>query len=470
MARGGAPAVHSSLTTTASDAPLASVTDTRANPAPSGFQADCRRRSASRDRLAVDEPGRRRNPAERLQREFALPRAILEAEIDASAVGRKGDLERRRLGCGHGLRRVLAQMAERRRQVGADRRAQHALRRLDDFDVAAQPLESVEQDRRRDLTADEAGRRAVVGPADPDRDRRSAIEADRQRVAEAVGRAGLEGDAPAQSIGRRRRATQNVGDVPGGDRIGDAPRPDRRRRAPVEPLDQRRRLAAAGDPRVEARDVGQRHAEAAKSDCEADRRLLRQRDVGPGAVQPRQKGRRPDVGQKFDRRQIERHLQRLARGHRALVAEVEILRRISAVAHRPVEQHRLGMREAFLEGERVNERLQRRARRAGRTRHVDRAVARGVVEIGGADAGADLAGSIVDRDNGRREFGAEARDGVPGERFELRLQPRVDGEADRLRLFVRSDRLLRRMGGKLGKGLARLQGPAPAWPPRRRPR
>jgi len=38
---------HSSLTVTTSDAPFASVTDTRANPAPSGFQADWRRRSAS---------------------------------------------------------------------------------------------------------------------------------------------------------------------------------------------------------------------------------------------------------------------------------------------------------------------------------------------------------------------------------------------------------------------------------------
>ena len=39
--------VHSSRTVTASDAPLASVTDTRAKPAPSGFQADWRRISAS---------------------------------------------------------------------------------------------------------------------------------------------------------------------------------------------------------------------------------------------------------------------------------------------------------------------------------------------------------------------------------------------------------------------------------------
>ena len=96
----------------------------------------------------------------------------------------------------------------------------------------------------------------------------------------------------------------------------------------------------------------------------------------PGAVQPRQETRRADVGEHLDRGQVQRHLQRLARGHRALIAEVEILRRIGAVARGTVEQHRLGMGEALLERERVDERFQRRARRARRARHVDRAVAR----------------------------------------------------------------------------------------------
>ena len=168
----------------------------------------------------------------------------------------------------------------------------------------------------------------------------------------------------------------------------------------------------------------------------------------PGAVQPGEKGRRADVGQEFDRRKVERHLQRLARGHRALIAEVEILRRIGAVAHRPVEQHRLGMGEAFLEGERVDEGFQRRARRARRARHVDRAVARSVVDVGGADAGADLAAQIVDDDDRRRQFRPEPRDALLGQRLELRLQPRVDGEVDDLRLRVGGDRFL---GGVRGE-------------------
>ena len=115
------------------------------------------------------------------------------------------------------------------------------------------------------------------------------------------------------------------------------------------------------------------------------------------------------------------------------------------------------MRKALLERERVDEGLQRRARRARRARHVDRAVARRVLEVGGADAGANFAGSIVDDHDRRRQFGAEPRDALPGERFELRLQTGVDREADHSRLLVGGDRLLRRVGGKLGEGLARLR-------------
>ena len=174
--------------------------------------------------------------------------------------------------------------------------------------------------------------------------------------------------------------------------------------ARAEPLDQRRRFAAAGEAGIKPREVGERDPEAAEADGEADRRILRQRDLGAGAMQAGEEGRRADVGQELDRRQVERLLQRLARRHRALIAESEVLRRIGAVAHRPVEQHRLRMGEPLLERQRIDEGLQRRARRARRARHVDRAVARGVVIVGGADAGADLARGIVDDDHRRRQF------------------------------------------------------------------
>ena len=129
--------------------------------------------------------------------------------------------------------------------------------------------------------------------------------------------------------------------------------------------------------------------------------------VGARAVQPREKRARADVGQQFDRRQVERLLQRAPRRHRPLEAEIEILRRIGAVARGAVEQDRLGMREPLLERHRVDERLQRRARRARLDRHVDGAVARGVRVVGGADAGADLAAGVVDRDDGDGQLRAE---------------------------------------------------------------
>ena len=87
-----------------------------------------------------------------------------------------------------------------------------------------------------------------------------------------------------------------------------------------------------------------------------------------------------DAVEQRDRRHVERHLQRAARRHRALERQVEILRRIAAIAHRPVLDQRFGMRDAVLEGEPVDERLQRRAGRAQRVGHVDLAGA-ALVEI-----------------------------------------------------------------------------------------
>ncbi len=231
--------------------------------------------------------------------------------------------------------------------------------------------------------------------------------------------------------------------------------PDDRRR-PVEPLDQRRRFAAARQAGVKPGDVGQRDAEAAEADRQADRRVLGQRDLGARAVQPGEKTRRPDIGEQFDRRQVERHLQRLARRHRALVAEVEIFRRIGAVTRGPVEQHGLGMRETFLESERIDEGLQRRTRRARRARHVDGPVARGVEIIGGADPRPDLAAGIVDDDDRRGKLGAEARDRLARQRFELGLQARVDRELQHMGARVGRDGLFRGVRGEQREGLAGL--------------
>ena len=125
----------------------------------------------------------------------------------------------------------------------------------------------------------------------------------------------------------------------------------------VEMLDQWRRLAAARKARIETGEVGQRTAEPAQADGEANRRIFGQRDLGPRAVQAREKARGPDLRKNLDRRQVEGLLQRLARGDGALIAEIEILGGVGAVTRGPVEQDGLGMGEALFECERVDEGL-----------------------------------------------------------------------------------------------------------------
>ncbi len=137
-----------------------------------GARRDWRRRSGSPIGAPLTNQVSGRAPPSALSARACLALAVLQPEIDARAVGRKGDLQRRRGGRGDRLGRVLAQMAQRRRQIGARRDAQHALGRADQLDVAAEPREGVEQDRRGGLAADQARRRAVVGPPDPDGDGR----------------------------------------------------------------------------------------------------------------------------------------------------------------------------------------------------------------------------------------------------------------------------------------------------------
>ena len=71
---------------------------------------------------------------------------------------------------------------------------------------------------------------------------------------------------------------------------------------------------------------------------------------------------------------------------------VEIDRHIAVERRGPILDQRLRMGEAELEGEPVDQRLQRRARRAHRRRHVDEAAIVGVEVAGRADRGEDVAG------------------------------------------------------------------------------
>src|SRR5207249_1420916 len=87
---------------------------------------------------------------------------------------------------------------------------------------SGQSREGVEQDWRRRAPDDQPGHARTVRAADPHADGSLAVEADRPRVAIAVARAGLERDAPAHGVFWRRRADQDIADVPGGDWIEQA--------------------------------------------------------------------------------------------------------------------------------------------------------------------------------------------------------------------------------------------------------
>ena len=149
-----------------------------------------------------------------------------------------------------------------------------------------------------------------------------------------------------------------------------------------------------------------------------------------------------DAVEQRHRRHVERQLQRAAHRHRALERQVEILRRVGAVAHRAVLDQRFRMRDAVLEGEPVDEGLQRRAGRAQRLGHVDLAGAALVEIIGRGDARQHLAGGVVDREDRDREIGPERARPLARQVFEVLLQRRVDGQPMDLLLRQRRDGLI----------------------------
>ncbi len=112
------------------------------------------------------------------------------------------------------------------------------------------------------------------------------------------------------------------------------------------------------------------------------------------------------------------------------------------------------MRDAVLEGERVDEGLQGRTGRAKRQRHVDGAGALAVHEVGTADLGKHLAGAVVDDEDRRRELRVEALQTVADESFECGLLASSDGQPMHPGAGV-PDRRLGRVGGD------RREGPPP---------
>ena len=147
--------------------------------------------------------------------------AAAEAEVDAGAVGREGDL-----GAATGVGGA----------AGAGRRAGRG--QLGVVTVSAPAggggrgwARARAGRRRRRARGRRLRGRGRRGPrrrpgAEPDADDVGAVEADRPGVAVAVAGAGLVGDAAGDAVRRRRRAAQDVADVPGRDG-GERPGGDR---------------------------------------------------------------------------------------------------------------------------------------------------------------------------------------------------------------------------------------------------
>ena len=217
------------------------------------------------------------------------------------------------------------------------------------------------------------------------------------------------------------RAGKDRGDVPGGAVVQHLGlRPERERVLGVEA--ERDRHAAASNGRVDGDEVGECHADSAEADGKAGRRNVGECRLRSRAAHASDEPRRPDAFEQFDGRYVQRQLQRPPEADRAVELAIEILRRVAGEIDRPILDQRFGVRDAELEGETVDERLQRRAWRAQGAGHVDEAVAPRVEEVRGADRCQDLSGPVVgDQDGdgngigeGRRRARRQALAAAPG--------------------------------------------------------
>ena len=112
------------------------------------------------------------------------------------------------------------------------------------------------------------------------------------------------------------------------------------------------------------------------------------------------------------------------------------------------------MGETILEGQRIDERFQRRTWRAQRLRHVDGAGAFLRQVIGRADMGEGFAGGVVDRKQRAGNFRPQAIDILAHELFERGLQPLIDGELQHAPLRLGRMRGSRRMARVSGESFA----------------
>ena len=275
------------------------------------------------------------------------------------------------------------------------------------------------QQGQRQLASGGAGDRRAVGAPDPDADGMARVEAERPGVPAAPTGAGLPGDSGGAAFreGLRQNVRYNGGRSGlqerngGGRRRGEQPERDGR--------------AVGRQVGVQAGEVAQGDARAPERQREGRHRAGAQAQHDPGGAQGGRETLGSDAVEQRHGGHVERSAQGLGGGDAAGEAAIEILRGIAAEAARGVVQHRVRPGDAVLERHGVDERLQRRSRRAHRLSEVERsAPALPGARRAGQD-GADFARRGVGDDDGERDPLGEGQHAFGGQPLQRNLQRQV---------------------------------------------
>ena len=194
---------------------------------------------------------------------------------------------------------------------------------------------------------------------------------------------------------------------------------------------QRADAAARGDAGIEGHQILQARPHPAQHDGKPRGlarigQMQRQTDIAEETGE----AQRPHPAQQRHRRQIERELQGFPGRELAMEAMIEILRRIIAEAHGPIGDDGLGMDQQIVEGQAIDEGLQRRAGRADGADHVVLAAAADVEVIRRPHIGAHRHGGILHHQDRQRRAGLEPEAPARGQRLQPALQIAVDEARD----------------------------------------
>ena len=149
---------------------------------------------------------------------------------------------------------------------------------------------------------------------------------------------------------------------------------------------------------------------------------------GAGGLEPGAEAERADALQQGDGGEVEGSAEGDSGGDGAVVPAGEVFRGIAAEMLREVDQQRLRAGQAGLEGERVQERFERRAGRADGAGEVHGAGAAGTAVS--RDEGGDLAGGDVGDQHGHRETVGLMLEIGGDHAFEAGLEREIERRAD----------------------------------------